>query len=69
MIENKKIIYAEDLAKEIMKHPRDFIVVDKVGESFGLEEQQIIGLTRRDGNTTVLNIENFKENGFLKYYR
>ncbi len=51
-----------------MKNPQDFVLVGKHGDSMNRYDMQILNVFRRDGNTTVINIENFKENGLLKMY-
>ena len=60
------------MANELLKHPDDFVLIGKSGDDFGRADQQIVNLFRRDVNiipTTVINIENFKENGMMKCYR
>jgi len=56
---------------ELLKHPEDYIVCSDNTDPFNTyrDDRQIINLFRRDGNTTILKIENFKENGELKYFR
>ena len=63
-----RIIYAEQLAKELIKHPEMPIIVGKSGDKLGRFDQSVINTEVRDG-VLVLNIENYKENGYLKYFR
>ena len=54
-----------------MKNPNDFILVSDGSDPGQVyrDDRQIINMFRRDGDTTVLHIENFKDSGNLKYYR
>jgi hypothetical protein len=43
-----------------------------MGDEFGYHDNQILNVFRKDAHTnpvTVLNIENCKENGLMKFWR
>lgn len=44
------------------------VVVGKSGDELGREDRYILNTEVRDG-VLVLNIENFKESGMMKYFR
>lgn len=56
------------MIKELEKHPDAFICIGKLGDDFGRHDQRVLNTFLRDGQTLVLNIENYKENNFVKYY-
>ena len=56
------------MIKELEKHPNAFICVGKLGDNFGRHDQRILNTFLRDGQTLILNIENYNENNFVKYY-
>ena len=64
----KGIIYAEDLARELLKHPRAYVCAGKNGADTYREDRKIMNVFLRDGDTLVLDTENYDENGLLKYY-
>jgi len=66
--QHKRIIYAKDLIKELEKHPDAYICVGKLGDDYGRYDQRILNTYLRDGEVLVLNIENYKENNFIKFY-
>ncbi len=51
-----------------MKHPDAYVCVGKLGDDFGRHDQRILNTFLRDGEVLVLNIENYKENNFIKFY-
>ena len=64
-----KIIYAEDLAMELSKYPKALVCAGKMGSNTYENDRKIENVFLRDGDTLVLNIENYDDNGELKYYR
>ena len=58
----------KDLVKELEKYPDAYICVGKMGDDFGRHDQRILNTFLRDGEVLVLNIENYKENNFVKYF-
>lgn len=52
-----------------MKHPRAYVCAGKNGEDTYRNDRKIENVFLRDGDTVVLNIDSFDENGELKYYR
>ena len=63
------IIHTEDLIKELKKHPDTYICVGKSGDELGRYDQRIISTEIREGNVLILNIENYKDDNLLKYYK
>lgn len=68
MIIINRIIYTDELEKELVKHRGIPIMVGKSGDKLGREDRYILNTEVRD-EILLLNIENFKENGMMKYYR
>lgn len=54
---------------ELLKYPRALVCATKNGAETYTNDQKIENVYLRDGDTVVLNIENYDENGELKYYR
>lgn len=68
MIIINRIIYTDELEKELVKHRGIPIMVGKSGDKLGREDRYILNTELKDG-ILMLNIENFNEDGFLKLYR
>lgn len=51
-----------------MKHPDAYVCVGKFGDDYGRCDQRVLNTFLRNGEILVLNIENYRENNFVKYY-
>nr|WP_155857711.1 hypothetical protein [Clostridium sp. 12(A)] len=54
---------------ELLKYPRALVCAGKIGSDSYRNDRKIENVYLRDGNTVVLNVENYDDNGELKYYR
>lgn len=54
---------------ELLKHPRALVCAGKMGSDTYRNDRKIENVYLRDGNTVVLNVESYDDNGELKYYR
>lgn len=54
---------------ELLKYPRALVCAGKMRSDTYINDQKIENVFLRDGNTVVLNIEDYDEDGELKYYR
>ena len=54
-----------------MKYPDDCVICSDSSDPSNTyrDDRHVVNILRRDGDTTVIKIENFKENGELKYHR
>lgn len=51
-----------------MKHPDAYVCVGKLGDEYGRYDQRVLNTFLRNGEVLVLNIENYRENNFVKYF-
>lgn len=64
-----KIVYAEDLARELLKHPRTFVVIGEQKSLFTYrDDRKVSSLFLKDGETLVLVPGEYNTNGELKYF-
>ena len=54
---------------ELLKYPRALVCATQNGTETYINDQKIENVFLRDGDTVVLNVESYDENGELKYYR
>lgn len=54
---------------ELLKYPRALVCAGKMGSDTYRNDRKIENVFLRDGDTVVLNVEDYKDNGELKYYR
>lgn len=63
------IIKAKDLSRELDKYPEAFVCVGKSGDELGRYDENILGVKLREDGVLIVNVENYNENGLLKFYR
>jgi len=51
-----------------MKYPRAYVCAGKNGADTYRDDRKIENVFLRDGDTLVLNLENYDGNGSLKYF-
>jgi hypothetical protein len=56
------------LARELLKHPRAYVCAGKKGADTCRDDRKIVNVFLRDGDTLVLDTENYDGNGLLKYF-
>lgn len=54
---------------ELLKYPRALVCAGKMGSDTYRNDRKIMNVFLRDGDTLVLDTENYDEDGELKYYR
>ena len=54
---------------ELLKYTRALVCAGKIGSDTYRNDRKIENVFLRDGDTVVLNVENYDEDGELKYYR
>jgi hypothetical protein len=56
------------LARELLKYPRAYVCAGKNGADTYREDKKIMNVFLRNGDTLVLDTENYEGNGLLKYF-
>ena len=64
-----KILYSDDLANLLLRHPRRPVCMGKQNTDSLRDDKDILNIYLRSDGTLVLNYDDFKENGELRFTR
>lgn len=54
---------------ELLKYPRALVCAGKMGSDTYINDKKIENVFLRDGDTVVLNVKDYNDDGELKYYK
>lgn len=64
-----KILYTDDLARELLKHPRRLVCMGQQDSDSLRTDRHILNTYLRSDGTLILNYEDYEETGVLRNTR